>query len=211
MALCTGSCPSAVAAALDSGDVSPLSLVFVAADCPRAGRPAQFLAVCRSGHWFRLLSDSHEQFCWTSRWCRVMLLRRVTSSSGGDDDALDPHTMPLLSWEERRGQRTYTMQCGAPRPLYHCASCAIAPFLTVCSAYNLVEAWRLSSLWQGSSPAKTRASSRSARAHGDRLRPATHCEKWSEVPTCWHVASPLASLPWHRSDRRHAPVPYRSA
>src|SRR5262249_43975032 len=40
-----------------------------------------------------------------------------------------------------------------------------AQFRTVWSVYNLVEAWRLSSVWQGSSPAKTRASSRSARAH----------------------------------------------
>src|SRR5437016_10555127 len=36
-------------------------------------------------HWFRLMTDPHEQFCWTSRQCRVMLLRRETSlSSGGD-------------------------------------------------------------------------------------------------------------------------------
>ena len=55
-------------------------------------------------HWFRLMSDPHEQFCWTSRWCRVMLLRRAISlSSGGDDDDIDPHAMPLLSWEKRRG------------------------------------------------------------------------------------------------------------
>jgi hypothetical protein len=32
-------------------------------------------------HWFRLMSDPHEQFCWTTRLCRVMLLRRGTSLS----------------------------------------------------------------------------------------------------------------------------------
>src|SRR2546421_4444988 len=48
-------------------------------------------------HWFRLMSDPHEQFCWTSRWCRVMLLRRAPSLlSGRDDDDIDPHAMPLL-------------------------------------------------------------------------------------------------------------------
>src|SRR5215475_14695213 len=57
-----------------------------------------------SGHWFRLMSDPHEQFCWTSRWYRVMLLRRALSLlSGSDDDDIDPPAMPLLSWEERRG------------------------------------------------------------------------------------------------------------
>ena len=59
---------------------------------------------CLIWHWFRLMSDPHEQFCWTSRWCRVMLLRRALSLlSGRDDDDLDPHAMPLLSWKERRG------------------------------------------------------------------------------------------------------------
>src|SRR5262245_59077771 len=28
-----------------------------------------------------------------------------------------------------------------------------------------------------------------------------------KVPTCWHVASSLASLPWYRGARRHAPLP----
>jgi hypothetical protein len=56
------------------------------------------------GHWFRLMSDPHEQFCWTSRWCRVMLFRRAPSLlSGRDADDMDPHAMPLLLWEERRG------------------------------------------------------------------------------------------------------------
>jgi IS1 transposase len=44
-----------------------------------------------------------------------------------------------------------------------------AQFLTLCSAYNPEEAWRVSSLWQGSSPAKTRASSMLSRAHGPHL------------------------------------------
>ena len=32
-------------------------------------------------HWFRLMSDPHERFCWTTRLGRVMLLRRGTSLS----------------------------------------------------------------------------------------------------------------------------------
>jgi hypothetical protein len=32
-------------------------------------------------HWFRLMSDPHEQFCWTTRLGRVMLLRRGLSLS----------------------------------------------------------------------------------------------------------------------------------
>src|SRR6266851_10395250 len=32
-------------------------------------------------HWFRLMSDPHERFCWTTRLCRVMLLRRGISLS----------------------------------------------------------------------------------------------------------------------------------
>jgi hypothetical protein len=48
------------------------------------------------GHWFRLMADPHEQFCWTSRQCRVMLLRRETSLSSGGDYDIDPKAMPLL-------------------------------------------------------------------------------------------------------------------
>jgi class 3 adenylate cyclase len=32
-------------------------------------------------HWFRLMSDTHERFCWTTRLCRVMLLHRGISLS----------------------------------------------------------------------------------------------------------------------------------
>jgi len=35
-------------------------------------------------HWFRLMSDPHEQFCWTSRWCRVMRIRRALSLCQGE-------------------------------------------------------------------------------------------------------------------------------
>ena len=50
-----------------------------------------------------------------------------------------------------------------------------AQFITVCSAYNLAEARHISSPVQGSSPAKTWASSRTSRAHGHHLRPSTNC------------------------------------
>ena len=48
------------------------------------------------GHWFRLMADPHEQFCWTSRQCRGMLLRRETSLSSGGDYDIDPKAMSLL-------------------------------------------------------------------------------------------------------------------
>jgi energy-coupling factor transporter ATP-binding protein EcfA2 len=50
-----------------------------------------------------------------------------------------------------------------------------AQFLTLCSASNLAGARRISSPWQGSSPAKTRASSMPSRAHGPHLRRSTNC------------------------------------
>jgi hypothetical protein len=69
-----------------------------------ASHKSMYPCIWASWHWFRLMSDPHEQFCWTSQWGRVMLLRRAISlSSGGDDDDLAPHAMPLLSWEECRG------------------------------------------------------------------------------------------------------------
>jgi hypothetical protein len=49
-----------------------------------------------SRHWFRLMSDSHERFGWTTRLGRVMLLRRGTSLSLGGDYDIDPHAMSLL-------------------------------------------------------------------------------------------------------------------
>ena len=55
-----------------------------------------------------------------------------------------------------------------------------AQFLTLCSASNLAEARRFSSALQGSSPAKTRASSRPSRAHRPYLQPSTNCYKLSE-------------------------------
>jgi len=57
----------------------------------------------------------------------------------------------------------------------------IAQFLTLWSASNLAEARCLCSPLQGSSPTKTRASSRPSRAYGPHLRPSTHCEKLSEA------------------------------
>jgi hypothetical protein len=86
-------------------------------------------------HWFRLMAAPHEQFFWTSRQWRVMLLRRATSlSSGGDDDDIAPHTMPLLSWEDHRG----------PAHLHHSMwrttdsvpLAAPEKFETKCSAYT---------------------------------------------------------------------------
>jgi hypothetical protein len=47
-------------------------------------------------HWFRLMSDTHERFCWTTRLCRVMLLHRgICLSLGGDYD-FDPYAVSLL-------------------------------------------------------------------------------------------------------------------
>jgi hypothetical protein len=57
---------------------------------------------------------------------------------------------------------------------------ASAQFLTFCSAYNLEEARRVSSLWQGSSPAKTRVSSMPSCVHGPHLRRSTNCYKLSD-------------------------------
>ena len=58
----------------------------------------------------------------------------------------------------------------------------VAQFLTLCSADNLAEARRVPSLWQGSSPAKARASSRLSRAHGHHLRSSTHCSQSCDSP-----------------------------
>ena len=52
-------------------------------------------------------------------------------------------------------------------------------FLTLCRAENPAEARYLSAPLQGSSPAKTRTSSRPSRAHGHHLRPSPNCEKLS--------------------------------
>jgi hypothetical protein len=49
-----------------------------------------------------------------------------------------------------------------------------AHFITLCSAYMLAGTRYISSPWQGSSPAKTRVSSRPSRAHGHHLRPSTN-------------------------------------
>jgi len=48
------------------------------------------------GHWFRLMSDTHERFCWTTRLCRVMLLHRGISLSLGGDYDFDPYAVSLL-------------------------------------------------------------------------------------------------------------------
>jgi hypothetical protein len=47
-------------------------------------------------YWFRLMSDPHERFCWTTLLCRVMLLRRGLSMSLGGEYDIDLHTMSLL-------------------------------------------------------------------------------------------------------------------
>src|SRR5262249_22342210 len=59
-------------------------------------------------------------------------------------------------------------------------SIEFAQSLTLCSASNLKEARRVSSLWPGASPAKTRASSMPSRAHGPHLRRSTHCSQLCE-------------------------------
>src|SRR5207248_1686954 len=51
----------------------------------------------------------------------------------------------------------------------------------LCSASNLAEARRVPSLWQDPSPAKTRASSIPARAHGHHHQPSTNCYKLSDL------------------------------
>src|SRR5262245_56641088 len=48
------------------------------------------------GRWFRLMVAPHEQFFWTSRQWRVMLLRRAISLSSGGDYDTDPKALPLL-------------------------------------------------------------------------------------------------------------------
>src|SRR5262245_28920399 len=53
-------------------------------------------------HWFRLMSDPHERFGWTTRQDRDMLLRRVISLSLGGEYDIAPHAMSLLSREEHR-------------------------------------------------------------------------------------------------------------
>jgi len=54
-----------------------------------------------------------------------------------------------------------------------------ASFLTLCRASPLAEARRLSSLLQGSSPAKTRGSSKLSHGHGHHLGSSTNCSKLS--------------------------------
>jgi hypothetical protein len=94
---------------------------------PPGPLPAWYLLTRYCRHWFRLMSDSHEQFCWTSRWCRVMLLRRaIALSSGGDDDDIDPHAMPLLSWEKRRGPaHLHHTMWRTPDPVPLCTLCTV--------------------------------------------------------------------------------------
>jgi hypothetical protein len=41
-------------------------------------------------HWFRLMSDTHARFCWTTQPCRIMLLHRGMSLSLGGDYDFDP-------------------------------------------------------------------------------------------------------------------------
>src|SRR4029434_7657915 len=74
-----------------------------------------------------LMSDSNEQFCWTSRWCRVMLLRRaIALSARGDDDDIDPDAMPLLSWEKRRGTaHLHHTMWRTPNPVPLCPLCTV--------------------------------------------------------------------------------------
>ena len=62
----------------------------------RACRNLQALPKAHRWHWFRLMAAPHEQFFWTSRQRRVMLLRRAISLSSGGDYDTDPKALPLL-------------------------------------------------------------------------------------------------------------------
>jgi chromosome partitioning protein len=57
---------------------------------------SKFALTHQERHWFRLMSDPHERFGWTTRLCRVMLLRRGISVSLGGEYDIDPHAMSLL-------------------------------------------------------------------------------------------------------------------
>src|SRR5216683_6818906 len=83
------------------------------------------------------------------------------------------------------GQCTVHRRVGSPHRVL--GSDQFAQFLTLCSAYNLEEARRVSSLWHGASPAKTRASSMPSCAHGLHLRRSTNCHKLSE--SVYHASS----------------------
>jgi hypothetical protein len=97
-------------------------------------------------------------------------------------------------------QRHALDRCDLPKGSEHND---VAQFLTVCRAYHWVEAWRLSSLWQGSSPAQMRVSSRPSRTHGHNLRLSPNCKKWSGSGRAAHGAF----LPGRPGNRGHSPAP----
>jgi hypothetical protein len=70
-----------------------------------------------------------------------------------------------------------------------------AQFIRFCRASNLAEARRISSPWQGSSPAKTRAASRPSRAYGHHLRPATNGEQLSGTGSVFPGRRPVRHAP----------------
>src|SRR5215510_7192928 len=77
-------------------------------------------------HWFRLMSDTHERFCWTTQPCRVMLLHRGMSLSLGGDDDFDPYAMSLLSWDEHRGPaHLHHSMWRTPDPVPLCPLCPV--------------------------------------------------------------------------------------
>src|SRR6266446_8492988 len=89
-----------------------------------------------------------------------------------------------------------------------------ALFLTLCSASNLAEALRISSLLQGPSPAKRRAASMPPRTHGHDLQPSTNCYKLSDPvqATCGCGRAAALTAPMRRrlprwpSDLRRPPL-----
>ena len=75
-----------------------------------------------------------------------------------------------------------------------------AQFITLCSGCNLAEARRIPSLWQGSSPAKTRGSSMPSRPHRPHHRPSTNCDKLSDQSGIVKLMkNPLRRLPFEEN------------
>ena len=65
-----------------------------------------------------------EQFFWTPRLERVMLLRtQVHSYRQGETMTLTHIRCPYCNGKNVEEQSTYTIKCGAPRTMYYCASC----------------------------------------------------------------------------------------
>ena len=95
--------------------------------------------------------------------------------------------------------------CRGPQSHGDCGLACVAQFLRLCRASNLAEARRISSPWQGSSPAKTRVASRPSRGSGHHLRPSTNCEKLSGLPVSRNFSDFVA----RQIERRRSVSPHR--